>query len=237
MKICKICEEEKEEIFFPKWKKTCKKCCYAKNKIWKENNKKIVNSICIDCNTEYETITYSTEIINIRCRKCSIKSNKKAIINKQCSCCNNIKDIDEFYKNYKTCKSCLFKKRNKRYKERLNNDSLFKLKHNLKVNIRGHLKRINCKKNNKKTIEILGCNIIEFKIYLENKFEYWMTWENKGLYNGEFNYGWDIDHIIPISDAHDEFEILKLNHYSNLQPLCSKINRDIKKNKTYENKA
>jgi len=28
-----------------------------------------------------------------------------------------------------------------------------------------------------------------------------------------------------------EEDIIKLNHYTNLQPLCSKINRDIKKDK------
>jgi hypothetical protein len=57
-----------------------------------------------------------------------------------------------------------------------------------------------------------------------------MTWDNKGLYNGELNYGWDIDHIIPTSIANTEEELIKLCHYTNLQPLCSKINRDIKKN-------
>jgi hypothetical protein len=56
-----------------------------------------------------------------------------------------------------------------------------------------------------------------------------MSWENRGLYNGEFNYGWDIDHIIPILSAKTEEEIYKLNHFSNLQPLCSKINRDVKR--------
>jgi len=56
-----------------------------------------------------------------------------------------------------------------------------------------------------------------------------MTWENRGLYNGELNYGWDIDHIIPIASAKTEEDIIKLNHYKNLQPLCSHINRDIKK--------
>jgi hypothetical protein len=85
-----------------------------------------------------------------------------------------------------------------------------------------------------KSIEILGCSFEEFKLYLESKFEPWMTWENKGLYNGELNYGWDIDHIIPISSATTEEEIIKLNHYTNLQPLCSKVNRDIKKD-NYEN--
>ena len=66
-------------------------------------------------------------------------------------------------------------------------------------------------------------------MYLESKFEPWMCWNNKGLYNGEFNYGWDIDILYPISSAKTEEDIIKLNHYTNLQPLCSKINRDIKK--------
>ena len=57
-----------------------------------------------------------------------------------------------------------------------------------------------------------------------------MTWDNKGLYNGELNYGWDVDHIIPIDTAVTEDDVIRLNHYTNLQPLCSKINRDIKKN-------
>ena len=61
--------------------------------------------------------------------------------------------------------------------------------------------------------------------------EFWMNWQNRGLYNGDFNYGWDIDHIIPVSLAESESDIIKLNHYTNLQPLCSKVNRNIKKNK------
>jgi hypothetical protein len=80
-------------------------------------------------------------------------------------------------------------------------------------------------------INFSGCSYEEFKIYLESKFEQWMTWENRGLYNGELNYGWDIDHIIPVSMANIEEELIKLNHYTNLQPLCSKVNRDIKKDK------
>ena len=57
-----------------------------------------------------------------------------------------------------------------------------------------------------------------------------MTWENRGLYNGDFDFGWDIDHVIPLSSTKTEEELIKLNHYTNLQPLCSKVNRDIKKN-------
>jgi hypothetical protein len=81
-----------------------------------------------------------------------------------------------------------------------------------------------------KTYQILGCTFEEFKQHLENKFEPWMNWDNYGKYNGEFNFGWDIDHVIPQSSAKTEDELLQLNHYTNLKPLCSYINRHIKRN-------
>jgi hypothetical protein len=58
-----------------------------------------------------------------------------------------------------------------------------------------------------------------------------MTWENWGKYNGELYYGWDLDHIIPSSSAITENDILKLNHYTNFQPLDSLINRFVKKDR------
>lgn len=87
---------------------------------------------------------------------------------------------------------------------------------------------INGFKKTVKTVEILGCSFEEFKEHLESKFETWMSWENYGKYNGELNYGWDIDHIIPLCSAKKEVDVINLNHYTNLQPLCSKINRDLK---------
>jgi len=51
-----------------------------------------------------------------------------------------------------------------------------------------------------------------------------MSWDNQGKY-------WDIDHIIPVSSAKTEEEIIKLNHYTNLQPLESYYNRHIKRAK------
>lgn len=37
-----------------------------------------------------------------------------------------------------------------------------------------------------------------------------MNWDNYGLYNGELNYGWDIDHIIPLSSINTEEGIILL---------------------------
>ena len=115
-------------------------------------------------------------------------------------------------------------------KKRLQDDVLFKFNCNLRSLIKISIKRNGYTKNSS-TFEVLGCSYNDFKLHLESKFEPWMNWQNYGKYNGELNYGWDIDHIIPISSATNEEEVLKLNHYTNLQPLCSKINRDIKKDK------
>lgn len=59
-----------------------------------------------------------------------------------------------------------------------------------------------------------------------------MTWGNYSLYNRDFNFGWEIDHIIPISSAKTIEDIIKLNHFSNLQLLDSYINRKFKRGKT-----
>ena len=119
---------------------------------------------------------------------------------------------------------------NKSVKKRKENDPLFRLVCRLRSSLSKNLKRFNINKKDR-TSDILGCSFEEFKNYLESKFEPWMTWENRGLYNGEPNYGWDIDHIIPLSSGKSEEEILRLSNFINLQPLCSKINRDIKKGK------
>jgi superfamily II DNA/RNA helicase len=117
---------------------------------------------------------------------------------------------------------------NQYLKNRRDTDSLYKLSCNIRSLIRQSFIRVDINKKSK-THEILGCSFEEFKLHLESKFESWMTWENYGLYNGELNYGWDIDHIIPVSTAITEEEVIKLNNYINLQPLCSKTNRHIKK--------
>ena len=169
---------------------------------------------------------------------------------------NNKEKINEYAKNNKDIK----KKSNKKYSEnnkekiklwskeyyltnkekireykrlytsnRMKSDPLFKLTKSIK-NLIGNSIRRNGYKKLSRTELILGCSFNKFKEHIESKFEPWMTWENRGLYNGELNYGWDLDHIIPSSSAITEEDMIKLNHYTNLQPLCSYINRDIKRN-------
>jgi hypothetical protein len=143
----------------------------------------------------------------------------------------NFDKLSKYQKEYQTLnKEELNKKRIVRKKNRYRVDLSYRLKTNIRNIIKKSFIRNGFSKKSK-TLDILGCSFEEFKSYLESKFENWMGWENRGLYNGDLYHGWDIDHIIPLSSAKTEEEIIILNHYTNLQPLCSKINRDIKRDK------
>jgi hypothetical protein len=170
-----------------------------------------------------------------KCKECVCKNNNNYYYNNIESCKIAMKRWSSMNKEYLSDYKKKYKKDNKDiinewHRRRWDEDSLYRLTFSIRNSIResivnnGYSKKL-------KTYDILGCSFEEFLLHIESKFEDWMTWSNKGLYNGDFNYGWDIDHIIPISSAKTEDDIIKLNHYTNLQPLCSKINRDIKKNK------
>lgn len=109
-------------------------------------------------------------------------------------------------------------------------DDLFKLKSTIRSLLYRCFKQKSYIKNDRAE-QILGCSFENFKQHIESKWEPWMTWENYGKYKkNTYNVGWDIDHIIPTSSAKTEEDLYNLNHYTNLQPLCSKVNRDEKKN-------
>jgi hypothetical protein len=134
------------------------------------------------------------------------------------------KQYKEKYKN--KAKEYNLEYKNKKYKE----DLSFKLKHNIRCLIYTSFKSKSILKSKTKTEKILGCSFNEFKQYIESQFKPWMTWENKGGVPKKQNTNWDIDHIIPISSAKTKEDIIKLNHYTNLRPLCSYNNRWIKRN-------
>lgn len=182
----------------------------------------------------------------MKCKDCKIDKNETEFYKHRngyktrCKVCYNLM-CSEYRSNNKDKKKLwqkenrwkykhLDKKSRTKYRLDRKNDENFIIKEKIRSLIKDAFRRQGYDKTSR-TQEILGCSYEEFKIYLESKFEPWMNWENKGLYNGSFNYGWDIDHIIPISSATNEEELIKLNHYTNLQPLCSKVNRDIKKDK------
>jgi len=147
----------------------------------------------------------------------------------------NKEKIKEYREKYKT-------RRNEIHQEKMKNNPLYKLKHNIRGLIKQGFKKTKYFKNSK-TQTILGCSFEEFKKHIEVLWSHpnnldqngniWMNWENMGNpKDGIFepNKTWDIDHIIPSSSALTEDDVIRLNHYTNLQPLCSYKNRFIKRN-------
>lgn len=224
MKKCSTCKIEKEFEFFSRlksskdgYKYSCKDCIKKYSIINKDKIKEykkeyyLNNKECIDSKNkkyyidnkdkiqEYQSIYWSDQINKER-RKSNYKRWRE----------DNKENIKEYKKRY--------------YHNVVMTDDMKRFKYS----VRSMVKRfIENKSNN--TEYIIGCSYEFLKSYIESKFEIWMSWDNYGLYNGELNYGWDIDHIIPLSSANTEEDVIILNHYTNLQPLCSKINRDIKK--------
>jgi len=142
-----------------------------------------------------------------------------------CSCCGERKITTENFRiqtngiNYeKVCKSC----KNVKRKKRMDNDPIFKFKIRLRKTIKESVKRRGYTKESK-TYDILGIDFMGFRAHIENLFLEGMTWDNHGE--------WHYDHIIPLSTATTYEEVIKLNHYTNLKPLCSYNNRWIKSSK------
>lgn len=167
---------------------------------------------------------------------------------KTCIKCNIAKDPELFPKRKESkdgrrghCRECE-KKRKKEYREN-NPDSIriyvlknkdkirvyqnefnkrkrkdcpeYKLKHNIRVRVREYFKVNKLAKHNK-TFDMVGISPSELKEYIEKMFRDDMSWDNYGR--------WHIDHIIPLASAKTETELVKLCHYTNLQPLWAEEN-------------
>lgn len=136
-------------------------------------------------------------------------------VNKNFNSRYNIENIDDLYKSAE--------KINEKNRNKYKNVPLFKLICIIRNLTRNAFKTNGLKKNNR-TENILGCSFAYFKEYIVNQFEPWMTENNHGLYTGNYNETWQLDHIIPISSAITPEDIITLSHYTNLRPLCSKKN-------------
>ena len=188
-------------------------------------------------------IEHSEENKN-KCKKWYIDNNEKTnewrLINKA-KISNNkkewrLKNKEKIKNDYKEWRLANKEKINEKYKEYIKNrketDPIFKMQCRIRRLIGNSFKNCGFRKNTLSE-KILGCSFENFKVYIESQFEDWMTFENHGKYNGEYHFGWDIDHIIELKTVKNIEDVIKLNHYSNLRPLDSKINR-VDRNKKRE---
>lgn len=220
MKYCNNCSLEKDIDEFNKNKKyadglhyCCKECKKISSKKYYENNKEKVKSDVKkyrvnnldDCKKRVKNYhTKNKNEIKIYKKEYSIKNKEEIKIKQHYYYIVNKAHRRDWSREY--------------IRKRKKEDPIFLFKTKVSDLIGQSIKRRGYKKDCRST-EILGCTILEFKEYLESKFLEGMSWENHGE--------WHMDHIIPISYAKSEEEVLKLNHYTNFQPLWA--NDNIKK--------
>jgi hypothetical protein len=176
----------------------------------KSQNKKY----CYGCKlvldlTEFNKLSSTKDGLNTKCNKCSKKlslkyynnNSEKMNLYKQKFNENNRELVREWQRNYN--------------KKRRDSDPLFKLTSNIRSRLRDYLKNKGIRKNkNSSMFDIVGCSPQELRNHLESLWVEGMSWDNYGFS------GWHVDHKTPLSSALDDIdEILKLNHYTNLQPL------------------
>jgi hypothetical protein len=234
-KICKVCYNQKALERVKKHREKDKKVkIVTDTKICKEceietpiENFTQRRNICKGCFNKNRKIRYQTD------KNDKVKFNKMQEYGKEYRSKNIYKRKEAIIKVLKENKTKDKKLYQRNYiNERCKNDILFKVAKNARSMVYRAFIKSGYKKNSK-TETIIGCSFEQLKEHIEKQFEPWMNWDNWGLYNGNLNYGWDIDHIEPLfppnkNRTHDD--IIKLNSYINLQPLCSKINRTVKRN-------
>lgn len=97
--------------------------------------------------------------------------------------------------------------RNRRLK-----NPIARLSNSMRRGVRRYL--VEDQKQNLSSFQIIGCSKEQLVAHLESKFRDGMTWSNYGRY-------WHVDHIVPLSSAKDTDEVLRLCHWTNLQPLTA----------------
>jgi hypothetical protein len=136
---------------------------------------------------------------------------------RRCTKCGTWQPATQFYTHAAACKQCVAK-----YGERLRRSRGVKPKRvadSVQVKIANALR---CRmwhalKGDVKithTLEILGCNLDLFKVYMERRFKPGMTWDNYG------HKGWHIGHIKDCCafDLSDPAQQRQCFHYTNMEP-------------------
>ena len=114
--------------------------------------------------------------------------------------------------------------RNLRYRQRYDSDRLFKLSALYRRSCHRAFQSIGDKKNNR-SLKLLGLETWqELAKHLQSQFYDHPDTGKKMTFDNHGFYGWHIDHIIPMSTAETEEDIIKLCHYTNLQPLWAEDN-------------
>jgi Na+-translocating ferredoxin:NAD+ oxidoreductase RnfC subunit len=103
-----------------------------------------------------------------------------------------------------------------RLKLRWDTDHLYRTQRIIRNSIADAFRRKGFTKRHRAS-SILGCTWDELQKHIEKQFVIGMSWENRSA--------WEVDHIVPVSTAKTEEDLVSLNHFTNLRPLWTALNR------------
>jgi hypothetical protein len=207
--ICKKCKSEKNKTYMEKYlSNPVNREKIRENKRKNEKKKALENRLIKQKLKEDALI-----LLNIEKEKKSQELERKRLAKEERNRMIAYKKTDEYKVEQKNKDNA---RRYERWKNKFKNDPLFALKKRLRTLIRGSFRKSGYTNFAMKTESIVGISYNEFKIYMESKFVNGMSWDNR--------LEWHIDHIIPLSSAKSEDELIALSHYTNLQPLWAMDN-------------
>ena len=202
-KCCYVCLNIKFISDFPGIKIKCficKECDKKRRKKYTEKNRKKVNEKAKDAQKIYRTENSST-----------VKESVKRYVQ------NNKEKIAIKNKNYRYLnRQKLNEKRSEYRKKRKQTDNEYKIMCSLRRRVHNAMSKY---KKGDSTIKLIGCNIDEFKKWIEWQFDSEMTWQNYGVV-------WHVDHVIPCASFCLEQldEQMKCFNWSNCRPLKKEEN-------------
>lgn len=206
MKMCSKCKSYKDKSLFSPDNRTpsglqsqCREC------------QKIAASLLSEEKKEKRA-----EAARIRARLWHLENRERSIASKKKWRCENIEkkrnsDRQYYYENKEKIIEYNRSYNSTKYKE----DHTYRLGKNIGHRIRMALSSVGYTKKSR-TTEIIGCDLETLKAHISRQFLKGMTWGNRR--------DWHIDHIIPLSKAETEDDVVRLNHYTNLRPLWAKDN-------------
>ena len=105
---------------------------------------------------------------------------------------------------------------NEKKMERYRTIPIVRLRANMRSRIANAFRSCGWKKDASARL-LLGADLDVVRSHIESKFKNGMNWGNRGA--------WQVDHIIPLASANTKEHLVRLFHYTNLQPLWEKENR------------
>lgn len=145
------------------------------------------------------------------------EANKDAVqLRNRVSWLKNKHKYNEYHREYRqNNKAELAIKKRERSKNRARIDPVYAMRVRIRGLISASIRNYGWTKKSR-THEILGCSYKEFVVHIEKQFTKGMSWDRKSEIH--------IDHIVPLSSAKNEEDVLALNHFTNLRPMWAVAN-------------